>query len=198
MRILAFVDIHGSDKALKRIKEKVKKYNPDLMVCAGDITIFGRDIDYIMHKLSKLKVPMVIIPGNHESEKEIKDSASLFKNVYAIHNKSFIFKDVIFLGHGGGGFSLVDRDFAKRAKKFKRLIKKFNKIVLVTHAPPYKTKVDMIMEEHCGNKTIRNFVKTVQPDVAICGHLHEDSGKEDKIGKTKVLNPGPYGKIIKI
>src|SRR3989338_4277221 len=30
----------------------------------------------------------------------------------------------------------------------------------------------------------------------ISDHLHENAGKEDKIGKTKVINPGPFGKIL--
>ncbi|MBS3097214.1 hypothetical protein J4209_00295 [Candidatus Woesearchaeota archaeon] len=43
---------------------------------------------------------------------------------------------------------------------------------------------------------IKTFILKVKPDLAISGHLHENAGKEDKIGKTKIVNPGPFGKII--
>lgn len=47
-----------------------------------------------------------------------------------------------------------------------------------------------------GNKSIRRFAEQNKVDLLICGHLHENFGKEDKIGKTKVINPGPFGRIL--
>jgi Icc-related predicted phosphoesterase len=102
------------------------------------------------------------------------------------------------MGYGGGGFSFIDKKFEKIAKRFKKLIKKDDKIILVSHAPPYGTKVDMIGREHCGNKSIRKFVDKEKPDLVICGHLHECAGKEDKIGKTRIVNPSYKGKVIEI
>ena len=45
---------------------------------------------------------------------------------------------------------------------------------------------------------IRKFIEQFKPEVAICGHIHENSGKIDYIGKTKVINPGYKGKIISL
>lgn len=200
MKLLAFVDIHGSLKAIKKIAEKAKKSKPDLLICAGDLTIFEQGLDYLLHRLDKIGLPLLIIHGNHELDNDLKKVCSLFKNPVFLHKKSYEAKDCLFLGYGGGGFSLVDREFIKTAKKFEEKIKKNKnkKIILVTHAPPYNTKVDMIMEQHCGNKSIRQFITKVKPDLVITGHLHENAGKEDKVGKTKIVNPGPFGKIIKI
>jgi Icc-related predicted phosphoesterase len=75
------------------------------------------------------------------------------------------------------------------------MIKK-DKVILVTHAPPYNTKVDRINGNLCGNKSIRNFISEVKPVLAVCGHLHETAGKRDKIGKTLVINPGYKGMVI--
>jgi len=199
MKILAFTDIHGSATALKRLKKKVLSQKPDLLVCAGDVSVFEHGIVSLMRKLDKLNKEIIIIHGNHEEPSTFRKCSKLFKNIIFIHKKHFIKDDSLFLGYGGGGFSIVDKEFEKVGKKFKKIISnnKDKKIILVTHAPPYKTKLDKL-EIHCGNKSIRNFVEKNKIDLLICGHLHENFGKEDKIKKTKVVNPGPFGKIIKV
>lgn len=201
MKILAFTDIHGSLQALKRIEQKTKSQNPDLLVCTGDVTIFEHGIIGILRKLNKLNKKIIMIHGNHEAASTYIKLSRLFKNIIFIHKNHFIKNNVLFLGYGGGGFAMIDKGFEKFAKtKFKEIIKnnQDKKIILVTHAPPYKTRLDKLMQGHCGNKSIRHFVEGNKIDLLICGHLHENFGKEDKIGKTKVINPGPFGKIIMI
>ena len=198
MKILAFTDLHSDLKALKEIKKKAKDSKPDVIVCAGDISIFGDNFSYFVNELNELEIPVLLIPGNHEDDALIRSSERMFENVKDLHKKHFVMDDCLFLGWGGGGFSHVDRDFENTAKKFKQLIfkLKLNKIVLVTHAPPYGNKVDSIHGSHAGNKSIRNFILDVKPVLSVCGHLHENEGKEDKIGRTRVINPGFDGKII--
>ena len=113
MKILAFTDIHGSLSALRRIGQKVKSQNPDLLVCAGDITIFERGIIAILRRLNKLNKKIIIIHGNHEDSSTFIKFSKLFKNIIFIHKKSFIEDNVLFLGFGGGGFALVDKKFEK-------------------------------------------------------------------------------------
>ena len=72
------------------------------------------------------------------------------------------------------------------------------KVILVTHAPPYQTRLDKIGDSFVGNRSIRNFIESNNPMLAISGHFHENSGKDDRIGKTVVINPGPFGKLIRI
>lgn len=198
MKILAFVDMHGSLKALKKLQEKVDKQKPDLIICAGDFTVFEQNMDYIIHRFSKWKVPVLMIHGNHEDEGTLEDACKGRKNVFFMHGKTYNYDHTIILGHGGGGFSLRDKEFEKDAKKFEKKMAGFEKVVLFTHAPPYKTKLDPIMSSPCGCKSIKNFIKkhNKKIKVAISGHLHENSGKEDKIGNTRIINPSPYGKII--
>ena len=96
---------------------------------------------------------------------------------------------------------MIDREFEKTANsRFRKLIKsnKDKKIALVTHGPPYRTRLDKLMQGHCGNRSIRNFIEKNKIDLLICGHLHENFGKEDKIRKTRYINPGPFGKIVEI
>ena len=94
--------------------------------------------------------------------------------------------------------TLIKYDIKSLLNSFFKSKNKGKKIIFITHAPPYKTKVDLIVGSHCGNKTFRNFILKNKIDLYICGHLHETFNKKDKIKKTEVINPGPYGKIIKI
>jgi Icc-related predicted phosphoesterase len=198
MKILAFVDMHGSLKALKKLQEKVKKNKPDLIICAGDFTVFEQNQDYLIHRFSKWKVPVLMVHGNHEDQDLLENACSQTKNVLFMHGKTYNYDHTIILGHGGGGFSLRDKEFEKHAKDFEKKMAGFDKVILFTHAPPYKTKLDPVMGSPCGCKSIRNFIKkhNKKITVAISGHLHENSGKEDRIGKTRLINPTPYGKII--
>jgi uncharacterized protein len=196
MKLLAFVDLHGSLKALDKIKAKAKQ--ADMIVCAGDISIFENNLDYLLFQLNKLNKPVLVIPGNHEDNTDISQLTNELNNVTNIHKKAFAKDNLLFLGYGGSGFSMVDKEFISISKKFEKELKKHKdkKTILVTHAPPYKTKLDKIQGEACGNKSIKNFILKVKPNLVISGHLHENAGKEDKIKSIRLVNPGPYGKII--
>lgn len=196
MKILAFVDIHGSLNAINTIVKKTKKESPDILICAGDITIFENGLDYFTHRLSRLGKTILFIHGNHETAENFNYVCSLFKNTNFIHKKIFRAGNCVFIGYGGGGFSNEDKEFEKTTKKLLKKTKKDDMIILLTHAPPYKTKLDKINGDYAGNKSIRKFIEKNNIVLSISGHLHENSGKQDKIGKTKLVNPGPFGKII--
>ena len=200
MKILAFTDLHLSSIAFKKIKEKVKKQKPDLLICAGDITIFEHGLEFILNKLNKIKKKILIIHGNHETYTVLRKLCKKYKNLIFIHKKYYKQDNHIFFGYGGSGFALIEPGFYKTGEKFQKIIRKNKdkKIIFITHAPPYGTKLDLIVGSHCGNKTFRNFVSRNKIDLYICGHLHENFGKKDHIKRTHILNPGPYGKIIKI
>ena len=199
MKILIFTDIHGSLNALKRIEQKTKSENPDLLVCAGDISIFEHGIAGIFRRLNKLNKKIITVHGNHEDDATYVKYSKIFKNIVFIHKRHFTKNNLLFIGYGGGGFSQTDKEFEYLAKtKFKDIIShnKGKKIILVTHAPPYKTKLDKLGRNYSGNKSLRDFIDKYKIDLHICGHLHENFGKEDNIGKTRVINPGPFGKIL--
>ena len=198
MKILAFTDIHGSKQAIRKIKSKVYLYNPDAIVCTGDISNFEKNIFQLLAGISNMKKPVVIIHGNHESENSFSRAVKKFKNIFYVHGSSFCFDNVLFFGYGGGGFDIIDEELKKLSKNITAIIKnsKDKKIVLLSHGPPYKTKLDSINGYHHGNKTLRNLIEHSKIDLVVCGHMHENFGKEDYIGKTRIVNPGPYGKII--
>jgi len=190
MKILAFVDIHGNLSAVKKIIKKSEE--ADLLVCAGDLTNWGTHLELIIKMMLDSKKILIAIHGNHETPDDFK--LLQFDNLKFIHRAQLKVNDFTFFGFGGGGFSQRDIEFENAVKKIK-----FNRrLILVTHAPPYGTKLDMLPIGHCGNKSIRNFIEDKQPMLHICGHLHENAGKKDKIGNTKVINPGSEGIFIEI
>jgi hypothetical protein len=194
MQILAFVDTHGSFSAWKKVKALAKKEKPKLLVCAGDISVFGANLDYMVQEINKLNIPCLIIHGNHESEAEMRTACSLFKNTVFIHKKVHEFDKYAFIGYGGGGFSFRDKEFEKVIKN----ISTKTQIILVLHGPPYGTKLDDIVGSYSGNKSYRKYIEKQQPKLVLCGHIHENEGKIDHIKKSKIINPGPFGKIIRI
>jgi len=198
MKILISADIHGRKKAVDEIKIRVKKEKIDLVICAGDMSVFERDIELILEDLNSMGVPVLLIPGNHENIQKLFEISEKFENLIDIHEATYQVGDYVFVGFGNPGFALIDRDFEKFVAKLGNTLKG-KKVILVTHGPPYNTKLDYLDGEHVGCTSIRKFIE--QNDniiLAVSGHLHENFGVEDKIGKIKVINPGPYGKVIEI
>ena len=197
MRLLAFTDTHSSLKSLNKIRKLAKKAKPDLMVCAGDISVFEEGLDQMLKSLNKIKMPLLIIDGNHESVSRMKKAARKYKNIIYLHKNTYKKDGFVFFGYGGGGFAQLNKELEKEIKKHKDKLKK-KKLVVITHAPPFNTKLDQVMKNSCGCKSIRKVIKKYKPELAVCGHLHENSRKQDYIKKTRVVNPGPDGKIIRI
>jgi len=198
LRILAFVDVHGNEDALKILEKKSK--NADILICAGDITIFEHRILHLMKKLDRIGKTVLIVHGNHEDPMLLAEICGRRKNVKMLHRKAYSdsrFPEYVFLGHGGEGFTYESPDFERFARSLKRQRLKGKKLVLVTHQPPYGCKVDFVWNHH-GNRSYSWFIKKYRPVLHICGHLHETAGRKDKIGKTLVINPGPKGTVVMV
>jgi Icc-related predicted phosphoesterase len=195
MLILAFTDTHGDEKALHRAGRKMKR--AELVICTGDVTIFEnhlkRELKMISHMAGGKKVLM--LHGNHETEEHMRQECRQFRNIIFLHKDFYEIGDYLFAGFGGGGFALRDHDFERFAKKINAR-RKGKKLILLLHGPPYKNRTDIIMGKHAGSKSYTELIRKAKPELVLCGHLHENNGKHDRIGKTLVMNPGPEGRII--
>jgi Icc-related predicted phosphoesterase len=195
MIIFAFTDLHGETRLISKIEKKAKK--ADLVVCTGDLTVFENHLKKIVLWLHKLGKTTLVLHGNHESEHNLRHECSKYKNLIFLHKAFFEKNGVLFAGYGGGGFSLRDPAFEKFSGKIKAKAKG-KKLILLLHGPPYGNKTDLIMDEHAGNKSYTKFIRKEKPAIVICGHLHENNGVSDMIGKTPVINPGPEGRLFSI
>jgi uncharacterized protein len=200
MKLLAFTDLHGDERIITGLIAKAKKAKPDLLVCAGDISEFGAKLEKILKKFESVGIPMILIPGNHEDPYNLKKISSKFEYIIYLNEGSYELDNYVFFGYGDGVFNKEDKYFERLAKRFAKAVDKNKKFILLVHAPPYKTKLDLLpMIGHSGNKSIKKFIVAENPHLVICGHLHENFGKIDKVGKRSILvNPGPKGKIIEI
>ncbi len=202
MKIIAFVDVHGEIGRVKEIAEKAKHEKVDALICAGDLTFFGTALDELIKKLD-IGLPLLIIPGNHEFPEDIKGAAKKHNFVKNIHANTFTLASCMFFGLGGSKitpfstpFEMDELEIEKKLSKFSK--KKTEKLILVTHETPLNTRLDSVDGMHLGSSAIRKFIEKNQPAYCICGHFHENAGKEDKIGRTTVINPGATGEIIEI
>ena len=196
MKILTFADTHSDMDAIERLARLAKSENVDAMVCAGDISEFGENMRGIFETLD-IGIPLIYIAGNHE---EMSGAlASDFGYVKDINKAPLVLNGVLFLGCAGGGLSRFFTIFERKVAGFREAISKHSgPVILVTHGPPYKTRLDIMGRMDVGAEPIRKFIESDQPNYAISGHIHENSGKQDKIIGTVLVNPGKKGVIINL
>ncbi|MDP6845415.1 MAG: metallophosphoesterase [Candidatus Nanoarchaeia archaeon] len=205
MKILAFTDFHGDKKIISKILKRADKENPDVLVCAGDFTVFGKNLNKIMSKFLIGK-PFVFIPGNHEDNEKSLYVFSKKPEALLVHQTAIVVKGVLFVGSGGGIYGKTEPTLEISKKLLALKIKNFKKnhprgkVVFLTHRPAHGTKCDFMpdIKENVGATNITEFIKKNPIDLHICGHIHECFNTRDKIGKTITVNPGPEGKIINI
>jgi hypothetical protein len=198
MKLLAFTDIHGSNHLIDEVAKKFKSKKINLGICSGDLTIFGDGLNKVLTKLNRIKIPILVIPGNHEEIVDLRKACAKYKNIIYLHKGVYEINGYAFFGFGTGGFSKRDKEFEKISRKVERKVKG-KKIILITHQPPYKNKLDYLdFFDHVGNKSFKDFIVRNKPVLSVSGHLHENFGKMDKLGKTILINPGPLGRVIEV
>jgi Icc-related predicted phosphoesterase len=88
-------------------------------------------------------------------------------------------------------YELSDEDLERRVQAGFAAVKNCRAKIFCPHAPPMDTACDRLRSgEHVGSAVIRTFVEREQPELVLCGHIHESRGV-DEIGRSRVVNPGP-------
>src|SRR3989344_7009818 len=105
MKILAFSDVHGDRGMVLKLVARAKKDDIDLVVCAGDFTVFERQTKGVLADLDTIGKTVLIIPGNHETPAGIEKHIKHCKNIILIHKKMWSSCGVTFLGWGTDGFT---------------------------------------------------------------------------------------------
>ncbi len=203
MRILAASDIHGDLNAVENLAKKAKKEKIDLIILAGDLSIFGNGLEGLLKPFKDADKKVAIIPGNHDSEADIFMLKKRYPDtLYDLHDYSFKIGDIGFFGCGLaniGPNELSEDEIRERIQSSYNYIKSAKRKVMVVHVPPYNTKLDKIGKNmKIGSTAVREMVEKIKPETCICGHVHETFGLEDKLGNTRVINVGPKGKIIEV
>jgi len=203
LKILAAGDIHGDKKLTKKLAERAKKENVDLVILTGDLTFFEESTDKIIGPFAKQGKKVLIIPGNHETLATTDFLTELYSNTKNIHGYAVEIENVGIFGAGGtsnvGPFSHFSN-----SELYELLKKGFNQVkdkkvkIMVTHEHPSNTLMEKFTHFFKGSSGIERAIKKFKPDIALCSHIHEAGGIEEKIGNTKVINVAREGKIIEV
>lgn len=195
-KILAAGDFHGDSSTAKKLAEKAKKENVDLILLTGDITGMI-DSENLLKPFIKKGKKVVFVPGNWETS----ETADFLSHLYGVKNvgEHYVkYKDIGIFGIGSPnwGLSLNEKKTFEKLKKEFEKIKDLEKKIMISHLHAAGTKAEF--SGFPGSKGIRKAIKEFQPDLFISGHIHEAEGLQEKIGKTKVISVGKKGKIIEI
>jgi uncharacterized protein len=198
MKILALSDIHGDQAFAKAMAEKGQQEKVDLVVIAGDLKGFDGNIDGLIGPFKANGLEVAIMPGNHESMAEHNFLVERYK-LKNLHGYALQKGEVGIFGCGYGDVGphfLEDEDFFKTLNKAHSTLDNVKKKIMVSHVQPSDSIIGLGVFP--GSEGIRKAVEKFQPDIHICGHVHETEGIEDKIGKTRIINVGKKGMIFEV
>lgn len=205
MEIIVLGDIHMATDAIRTIAGIEEA---DLVILNGDLTNYGttRDARKVLDGALQVN-PNVLAQFGNLDRPEINDYLEdLGINIHG--QAKLVQSKVCIVGVGGSNFTPFNTpsEFAENeiqtiathalrqgieyAHLAAPLHNKKIPVILISHAPPFKTKVDKIRSgKHVGSQAIRSAIERYQPDLCVCGHIHESKGK-DMIVNTPVYNPG--------
>ncbi len=200
MKILAASDIHGDINLARRLAEKAEKEKVDMVFLCGDLTFNEISIEGIIGPFKEKGLKVGIIPGNHESVATSNFLIERYKLVN-LHGYSYYMDRVGMFGCGSaniGLFQLSEEEIFDFLEKSHKYVEDKQKKIMITHVHPSGSLIERFTKFFPGSIAVREAIERFQPDLALCGHVHEAEGIEELIGKTKLINVGREGKIIEI
>ncbi|HLC87379.1 MAG TPA: metallophosphoesterase [Candidatus Nanoarchaeia archaeon] len=198
-KILAVGDIHGDTGLIKKLAEKAKRENVDLIILAGDLTFFEKDTENLIGPFIKAEKEVLLVPGNHESVATINFLSEMYPNAKNIHGYSFKKGDLGIFGAGGAnmiGSKTRDKEIFELLKKGHEEVRDSQKKIMVTHMHHAGSKAEF--SGFKGSEGVRRAIKDFQPDLLISAHIHEAGGLQEKLGKTKIINVSRTPTIFEI
>ncbi len=198
MRLLAFSDLHRDRAAARAIVERADEV--DVVVGAGDFAVKRSGIEDTIDILRELTRPTVLVPGNGESDEELREACRGWDAAHVLHGAGVVIDGVDFFGIGAGipvtpfgpwSFDLSEQEAESLLEGCPP------DGVLVSHSPPYG-HVDQAARAHLGSHAVLRAVERAPPRLVVCGHIHGCWGERSRAGSTLVLNAGPGGCIVEV
>jgi len=199
LKVLAAGCIHGDTTLVQKLVNKAKRENVDVILLCGDLTIEQRETKNIIKPFKDIGKPVLFITGNHDGL-VLGDFLASYYGVKHLHGNYAVYNNVGIFGSGLANIGLdamTDDEFFDTLDKGHSKIKDLSKKIMITHVHPAKTKMEAVTG-FPGSYGIRKAIDKFQPDFVFCSHLHELSGFEEEIGKTRLVNVSRTGKIIEI
>jgi Icc-related predicted phosphoesterase len=208
--ILGLADLHDRVEMLDRLRD----VDADLIAFCGDLHNGSSRTagEPVAAALARLGLPVLIVPGNMD-HKDVVPQMWREAGLIMLHRSSFRFGDFGFIGMGGMAVHnprrLEDpaRYYHRDGEVYDSLAQAYpgisgsKTIIVLTHQPPRDTRDTIYTGERTGCISLRRFLEEYQPDLLLCGHIHEDRG-ESQVGPTRIINVGElrqgYAAIIEL
>ena len=100
MRLLVFSDLHRDRDAARSLVERAAE--ADVLIGAGDFAVMRHGIDDVIEILREVDKPVVLVPGNGESDVELREACAGWPSAHVLHGGVATFAGVPFYGIGGG------------------------------------------------------------------------------------------------
>jgi len=188
-------DIHNDVHHLEQFPEIAQA---DGVIIHGDITIRGNisQAALMIARITEKNATVYAQAGNMDG---LKVQEYLEKKTIPIHRKGFeLCPNVGIMGVGMSSPTpfqtpgeFADEQLGEWLEETWKDIQHLPHTIVVTHDPPYGTQLDKTSRHHVGSQAVLAFIEKYQPDILLCGHIHESKGK-DMIGRTKAVNPGDF------
>lgn len=188
-------DLHDRTAGLERIPGLAEAQG---VIVTGDLTITG-GVPQARRVLEAISAhnPRILAQIGNMDRAEITDwLEAQGRNLHTrVHELA---PDTLIMGVGGSPFTpfgtpseFPESRFADWLEQMWRTARRYRRVVLVSHTPPRDTRCDRIYDgSHVGSTAVRDFLLECQPDVCLCGHIHE-ARSLDRLGRTLLVNPGP-------
>jgi uncharacterized protein len=197
MRIAYVVDVHGRYDAVADAMRAIGE--ADVLIVGGDITTGGtpEQAAAAIDGWRPLAPRLLALAGNMDSP---QIDARLADLGVALDARGYRLGDVGVFGVSAAPHSplrtpyeLSEDELERRIGQGFSAVRECRVKVFCPHPPPRGTACDRLGGgEHVGSTAVRSFVDREQPDVVLCGHIHE-ARSVDTVGATQVVNPGPAG-----
>jgi Icc-related predicted phosphoesterase len=195
VRIAYLVDVHERFDAIPRALERIGPV--DVLVVGGDLTNAGSpdDVERAIESWRSLAPTLLAVAGNMDSQ-AIDDR--LVELGVSIDGRGVVLGHVGLHGVSAAAHSrlrtpheLPDEELGGQAEAGHAHVGACPVRIFCPHSPPHATACDRLRSgEPVGSRSLRAFVERAQPDLVLCGHIHESRG-EDAIGRSRIVNPGP-------
>ncbi len=192
MRILAFSDLHRAAPAARRLVEMSQE--ADLVIAAGDFTNHRQDLGGALELIAGITAPIVMVPGNNESEAELRAAAPA--NATVLHGQETTI----------GGLKIFGLGYAVPVTPFKdwscdldettaaaMLAACQSADILISHSPPKGIADVTSTGQSLGSTAVLEAIERIAPQLTVCGHIHDSWGQSAQVGETRIVNLGPAG-----
>jgi len=199
-KVLAFTDPHGDVQDARTLVDLAIRERPDLIVCAGDFSLFGNNWRGLFETLCLLGRRVLLVGGNHDSDGLMATVTHEYPFLVDVAYQTVEERGVLV-----GGVPGYDRDFWPSRKADDDMVALARELwgrrdppkpfVFLTHYPPAGA-VDGLSRptpDSGGSATVAAIIRAIQPDLVVTGHYHQDFGSWERLGNVWVVNPGPSG-----